>query len=47
MGLFHLNGEYDYGVDLMATDKEAIEWGEHLFEDVVKVSTRIGLESLT
>jgi len=47
MGLFKLNGEYDYGADLISLNQEAIEWGEHLFEDVVKVSTRIGLESLT
>jgi predicted transcriptional regulator len=47
MGLFKLNGEYDYDADLISLNQEAIEWGEHLFEDVVKVSTRVGLESLT
>ena len=47
MGLFNLNGEYDYGADLISFNQAAIKWGEHLFEDVVKVSTRIGLEALT
>ena len=46
LGLFKLNGEYDYGVDLMSTSSEAIEWGEHLFEDVVRRSTRVDLKSL-
>jgi len=46
MGLFKLNGEYDYGADLISLNPKAIEWGEHIFEDVVKVSTRIGLEAL-
>lgn len=46
LGLFSLNGEYDYGVDLMATTPEAIEWGEHLFEYVVKRSIRVDLKSL-
>jgi len=47
MGLFNLNGEYDYGADLISLNQAAIEWGGHLFEDIVKVSTRIGLEALT
>ena len=46
LGLFNLNGEYDYGVDLMSISKEAIEWGEHLFEDVVKRSRLMDLKSL-
>jgi predicted transcriptional regulator len=46
LGLFALNGEYDYGVDLMSTSKEAVEWGEHLFEDVAKRSRLMDLESL-
>jgi predicted transcriptional regulator len=47
LGLFNLNGEYDYGVDLMSTSPEAIEWGEHLFEVVLKRSARLDLKSLT
>jgi predicted transcriptional regulator len=46
LGLFKLNGEYDYGIDLMSESKEAIEWGEHLFEDVANRSTLIDLKSL-
>jgi len=46
LGLFNLNGEYDYGIDLMSTSKEAIEWGEHLFEDVAKRSRLMDLKSL-
>jgi predicted transcriptional regulator len=47
LGLFKLNGEYDYGADLISLNQEAIEWGEHLFEDVAKRSTRMDLKSLT
>lgn len=47
LGLFKLNGEYDYGADLISLNQEAIEWGEHLFEDVTKRSTRMDLKSLT
>lgn len=47
MGLFKLNGEYDYGTDLISLNQKAIDWGDHLFEDIVKVSTRIGPEALT
>ena len=47
LGLFKLNGEYDYGADLMSLNPKAIEWGERLFEGIVKVSTGIGLEALT
>lgn len=46
LGLFKLNGEYDYGIDLMSISKEAIEWGEHLFEDVTKRSRLMDLKSL-
>ena len=46
LGLFMLNGEYDYGVDLMSTSKEAIEWGGHLFEDIAKRSRLMDLKLL-
>ena len=47
LGLFKLNGEYDYGIDLMSTSKEAVEWGEHLFEDVANRSILLDSKSLT
>jgi predicted transcriptional regulator len=47
LGLFALSGMYDDSTDLWSDSKEAVEWGEHLFEDVVKGSTKIGLEMLS
>lgn len=46
LGLFGLSGMYDDTMDLLSTSAQAIEWGEHLFEEVVKNSKRIGLEPL-
>lgn len=31
LGLFHVDGTYDYNRDLVSYDKKAIEWGEELF----------------
>ena len=47
LGLFALSGTYDDSMDLLSSSAQAVEWGEQLFEDVVKSSKRIGLESLT
>jgi predicted transcriptional regulator len=44
LGLFLKSGMYDDSMDLLSDSFEAIEWGEHLFEDAVKGSTRIGLD---
>ena len=46
LGLFTNSGTYDDSMDLLSTSLQAVEWGEHLFEDVLKNSTRLGLESL-
>lgn len=32
LGLFHVDGTYDYNRDLISYDKRAIEWGNELFE---------------
>jgi predicted transcriptional regulator len=45
LGLFALSGTYDDSMDLRSTSIEAINWGERLFEDTVKGSQRIGLDS--
>ena len=44
LGLFALSGMYDDNTDLLSDSKEAIEWGEHLFDDVVKGSTKLDLK---
>jgi predicted transcriptional regulator len=46
LGLFALSGSYDDSMDLRSNSIEAIEWGERLFEDAVKGSQRIRLDSL-
>jgi len=38
LGLFDLEGEYDYSVDLISLNHEAVEWGEDLFRGVVNES---------
>ena len=45
LGLFALSGTYDDSMDLRSTSIEAINWGERLFEDAIKGSQRIGLDS--
>ncbi len=46
LGLFKNNGEYDDNMDLLSLNKEAIEWGQELFVDTLKDSTRIESEAL-
>jgi predicted transcriptional regulator len=36
LGLFTLDGSYDYSMDLVGEDKEAIGWGRALFDHYVK-----------
>ncbi|MBE3115694.1 DUF1724 domain-containing protein [Candidatus Bathyarchaeota archaeon] len=45
-GLFNLSGKYDDSMDLISTNREAIEWGEQLFEEVLKSNERIGIDKL-
>jgi predicted transcriptional regulator len=33
LGLFTLGGEYDYNMDLISFRREAVRWGEELFQD--------------
>jgi predicted transcriptional regulator len=44
LGLFTISGTYDDSMDLVSDSIAAIKWGENLFEDVVKDSTRIRLD---
>jgi predicted transcriptional regulator len=46
LGLFSLNGEYDYNMDLISFNPEAIEWGDALFQDCLKGSKRIILNNI-
>jgi predicted transcriptional regulator len=47
LGLFSPSGMYDDRMDLLSDSNESIEWGERLFEDVARHSTRVGLEYLS
>ena len=40
LGLFHVDGTYDYNRDLVSYDKKAIEWGKELFEWYLKRAER-------
>ena len=41
LGLFIVNGIYDYSIDLVSDDKNAIAWGEKLFEYYLKRSKKV------
>ncbi|MCL2359321.1 MAG: DUF1724 domain-containing protein [Nitrososphaerota archaeon] len=41
LGLFNLDGEYDYTADLRGSGEEGLEWGQQLFRDALKKSTKI------
>jgi len=41
LGLFDLNGEYDYTEDLISKNPEAIVWGEELFRQTMEGSKRL------
>ena len=43
LGLFHVDGTYDYNRDLVSYDKKAIEWGKELFEWYLKRAERVCL----
>lgn len=45
LGLFGLSGIYDDSTDLLSNNAQALEWGEQLFEDAVKRSKKISLDS--
>jgi Predicted transcriptional regulator len=41
LGLFHLNGEYDYTTDLVSVNPGALEFGEEVFQSIRKRSERV------
>jgi predicted transcriptional regulator len=43
MGLFDLNGQYDYGMDLISLDPESLQWGEEVFQDYLKQARKVEL----
>jgi len=45
LGLFTLAGDYDYTTDLISYSKEALEWGEKLFENCLSGAKRFGLNT--
>ena len=46
MGLFSLNGEYDYSRDLVSSSPRAIEWGGELYQHFLKDAERLKLSDL-
>jgi predicted transcriptional regulator len=46
LGLFTLEGDYEYDMDLISTNPQAIQWGEELFQIKLKESMRVGAEIL-
>jgi predicted transcriptional regulator len=46
LGLFKLNGEYDYTADLVSFSRDAMQWGEQLFENMLKDSVPVKKEAL-
>jgi len=41
LGLFNLNGEYDYSTDLLATDPAALIWGDEVFAHYLKQAKKV------
>jgi len=46
MGLFGVDGEYDYTRDLVSNSRGAVEWGEELFQHCLSGAREIGLGDL-
>jgi predicted transcriptional regulator len=46
LGLFFLSGEYDDNSDLISNSKEAIKWGEQLYEETLRKSVPLKLDTL-
>jgi predicted transcriptional regulator len=47
LGLFLSSGTYDDNADLRSNSAMSIEWGEQLFQSILKNSRRLGMESFT
>jgi predicted transcriptional regulator len=43
MGLFDLNGQYDYGMDLQSAHPDALAWGREVFEVYLKQARKVEL----
>jgi predicted transcriptional regulator len=45
LGLFMVNGEYDYNMDLVSVNQDAIVWGDALFQECIKGSRRLDVDT--
>jgi predicted transcriptional regulator len=43
MGLFDLEGQYDYSTDLISLDPESLQWGEEVFQAYLKQAKKVEL----
>ncbi len=43
MGLYDLNGQYDYSMDLISQHPDALEWGEELFQQYIAKAKKLEL----
>lgn len=41
LGLFHLNGEYDYTTDLVSINPLALQWGEEIFHEYIRRAEKV------
>ena len=41
LGLYDLNGHYDYSMDLIAQHPDALKWGEELFQEYIRKAKKI------
>ncbi len=46
LGLFTVDGEYDDKMDLISVNPQAIQWGEELFQSILKDSVGVGPETI-
>lgn len=46
LGLFNMDGEYDYNMDLISYSPKALEWGNDFFQHYIKKARIMGLETL-
>jgi predicted transcriptional regulator len=46
LGLFNVDGEYDYNMDLISYSPKALEWGNDCFQHYIKKARIMGLETL-
>jgi len=43
MGLFDLNGQYDYNMDLISLHPDSLKWGEEIFHEYLKQARKVEL----